>query len=269
MQVGNSGSASTTTKFSPDRNSISFIHDHGLSVIRLRDPGTTNLKVAPAPKPIPPEGEVDWVYLEELDVRSNYFWSPDSKSMAFLEMNETDVPKYPITDWIPTHATVDEQHYPQPGDPNPAVRVGVVGVHGGRISWIKLPIVSGQDYIPRFGWVDEKTVWIETVTRDHKHRDIYFADPGNGLVRQVLEIKDDKFVDENYEVDLGEGSIVLTNWSDGHNHLYLYSFNQRRPLDAPAALEKQLTQGEFEVSDISRVDFKSKFVDYASNEGSE
>ncbi len=267
VQVGNSGSASgDDPKFSPDGREISFLHNHGLEVIRLYLTGEPTIKVVPAPGSETLEGEVDWVYLEELDVRSNYFWSPNSKSIAFLEMDETQVPKYPITDWIPTHATVDDQHYPQPGDPNPGVRVGVVGVNGGHVTWIRLPIESGQDYIPRFGWVDDKTVWIETVTRDHKHRDIYFADPGKGLVRQVLEIKDDKYLDENYEVDLGEGHIVLTNWTDGHNHLYLYGYNQRRPLDAPAALEKQLTQGDFEVGDVSRVDFKEKFVDFASNE---
>ena len=49
-------------------------------------------------------GEVDWVYEEELDVRSNYFWSPDSKKIAYLQMNETQVPRYPLTDWIPNHA---------------------------------------------------------------------------------------------------------------------------------------------------------------------
>ena len=267
VQIGNTGSASgDDPKFSPDGHDISFLHDHGLEVIRLREAGEPTLKVAPAPNPETLEGEVDWVYLEELDVRSNYFWSPDSKSIAFLEMDEAPVPQYPITDWIPTHATVEKQHYPQPGDPNPGVRVGVVGVNGGRVSWIKLPMVSGQDYIPRFGWVDDKTVWIETLTRDHKQRDIYFADPGKGLVGKVLEIKDDKFLDDNYDVDLGDGHIVLTNWSDGHNQIYLYSYNQRRPLDAPAALEKQLTQGEFEVGDVSRVDFKNGFVDYASNE---
>ncbi len=143
--------------------------------------------------------------------------------------------KYPIADWIPTHATVDEQHFPQPGDPNPGVRVGVVGVNGGRVSWIKLPITSGQDYIPRFGWVDDKTVWIETVTRDHKHRDIYFADPAQGPVSsQMLEIKDDKFMDENYNVDLGDGHIVLTNWSDGQQpSLSLQSYNQRHPPRCP------------------------------------
>ncbi len=49
-------------------------------------------------------GGVDWVYEEELDMRSNYFWSPDSKNIAYLQMNETEVPLYPLTDWIPTHA---------------------------------------------------------------------------------------------------------------------------------------------------------------------
>ena len=101
--------------------------------------------------------------------RQNYFWSPDSKNLAYLQMNETEVPLYPITDWIPTHAKVDPQRFPQPGDLNPEVRVGVVSAGGGKTAWVKLPIRPGQDYIPRFGWVDRKTLWIETVTRDQRH----------------------------------------------------------------------------------------------------
>ena len=100
-------------------------------------------------------GEVDWVYEEELDMRSNYFWSPDSKNIAYLQMNETAVPQYPLTDWIPTHAQVELQRYPQPGDANPQVRVGVVSAHGGKTAWIGIPIKEG-DYIPRFGWVDQQ-----------------------------------------------------------------------------------------------------------------
>ncbi len=52
-------------------------------------------------------------------MRSNYFWSPDGKDIAFLQMDETRVPSYPIVDWSPIHAKVDMQKYPQPGDPNP------------------------------------------------------------------------------------------------------------------------------------------------------
>jgi dipeptidyl-peptidase-4 len=268
LQMGYSGEAAgDDPKFSPDGNSISFIRDHGLAVIHLHDQGTPTEMVAPAPNPNTLCGEVDWVYEEELDVRSNYFWSPDSKNLAFLQMNESQVPGYPITDWIPTHAQAYMQRYPQPGDVNPDVRVGVIAAKGGRVTWIKLPVAPGQDYIPRFGWVDDKTVWVETLTRDQKHRSIFFADLGSDEPRLVLQIIDEKFLDENYNVAVKDGSMVLTNWSDGHNHLYLYSYDRRKPEAEAAKLEKQLTGGDFEVSDVYRVDFDNKFVDYASNEG--
>lgn len=212
-------------------------------------------------------GEVDWVYEEELDVRSNYFWSPDSNNVAYLQMNETQVPLYPITDWIPVHALVDGQRYPQPGDPNPDVHLGIVNAKGGRTTWVRLPIHQGDDYIPRFGWVDNKTVWVETLARDHKHRTIYFADLGDGDARPMLEVSDDKFLDENYDVSVDGGAIVLTQWSDGHNHIYLYSYDQAKPLSADAKLARQLTKGDFEVGKVYRVDAAHKIVDYASSEG--
>jgi dipeptidyl-peptidase-4 len=268
VEIGSTGTSSgDDPKFSPNGEFISFIHAHGLSVIRLRDGGMPPVVVAAAPNASTLNGEVDWVYLEELGVRSNYFWSPDSKSLAYLQMDEADVPQYPIEDWIPTHAKVEEQRYPQPGDPNPDVRVGVVGAGGGRTVWVKLPIKPGQDYIPRFGWVDRKTLWVETVTRDHKHRGLYFADAGNGQAHPVLELTDDKFFDESYDISVGSGSIVLANWADGHNHIYLYSYDQANPTTATAKLERQLTKGEFEVGDVYRVDFAGRFIDFASNEG--
>ena len=269
IEAGFTGAASgDDPKFSPNGEFISFVRDHGLSVVRLRDPGSPTTAVAAAPNQTTLNGEVDWAYEEELDVRSNYFWSPDSKSLAFLQMNEAAVPAYPLTDWIPTHAKVDLQRYPQPGDPNPEVRVGVVSAGGGKTVWVKLPIQPGQDYIPRFGWLDRKTLWIETVTRDHKHRDLYFADAATGLAHPALQLSDDKFFDESYDVNVAEGSIVLTNWSDGHNHLYLYSYDQANATAATAKLEKQLTKGDFEVGDVFGVDHAKKLVYFASNEGS-
>jgi dipeptidyl-peptidase-4 len=273
VQIGFTGAASgDDPKFSPNGESISFIRDHGLAVVHLRAPGTPMAMVAPAPGPDTQSfllnGEVDWVYEEELDTRSNYFWSPDSKLLAYLQMNETVVPEYPITDWIPTHAKVEAQRYPQPGDPNPDVRVGVVPAKGGKTVWVKLPIRAGQDYIPRFGWADARTLWIETLTRDHKHRDLYFADALTGQAHPVLQLTDDKFFDDgNYDVSVGFGSIVLSNWSDGHNHLYLYSYDQGDPANTTAKLERQLTKGDFEVGNEFRVDHGNKLIDYVSNEG--
>jgi dipeptidyl-peptidase 4 len=267
VELGSTGQAfGDDPKFSPDGEFVSFVRGHGLSVMRLKDAGIPPMVLASSPNETIWNGEVDWVYEEELDVRSNYFWSPDSKNIAFLQMNEADVPLYPLTDWIPTHAGVVLQRYPQPGDANPNVRVGVVAARGGKISWVKLPVKPDQDYIPRFGWVDRKTIWAEVVTRDQKHRTLYFAEAG-GTTRQMLDISDEKFLDEDYDVDVDSGDVVLTNWSDGHNHIYLYKYDRANPTGAPASLDRQLTKGDFEVSSIYSVDHQRKLVTYASNEG--
>jgi len=273
IEIGFTGASSgDDPKFSPDGRTVSFVRDHGLWVISLHDPNTPTLAVAPAPSATSNKaesilnGEVDWVYEEELDARSNYFWSPDSKNIAYLQMNESDVPRYPLTDWIPTQAQVDWQRYPQPGDANPQVRVGVVGARGGRTNWIYVPIKDG-DYIPRFGWVDRKTVWVETLSRDHKHRALFFAGADDGEARKMLEIGDEKFLDENYDVAVDDGAIVLASWSDGHTHLYRYSYNQAKPLAADAKPEGQLTHGDFEVTGVYNLDAARKVVTYASNEG--
>ena len=256
-------------KFSPDGTMISFIRDHNsLAVVRLRDTGTPETVVAPSQKPEILNGAVDWVYEEELDARSNYSWAPDSKNLAFLQMNESEVPEYPLVDWIPVHPDVYQQRYPQPGDRNPDVRVGVVSVKGGRVTWMMLPYSPGDDYVPRFGWVDAKTLWVEKITRDQKHRVLYFAEASTGVMKQMLEIDDDKFLDDNYDVFVDRGNIVLTNWTSGYNQVYLYSYNQKRPMDSPARLERQLTSGNFAVGTVYNVDSEAGLVEFAANEGS-
>ena len=272
LNIGSSGAASgDDPKFSPDGKLLSFINerseDHGISVIHLREAGTPISHAAMSSSPSVFNGKVDWVYEEELDVRSNYFWSPDSNRIAYLQMDESHVPEYPITDWIPVHPSIDRQRFPQPGDPNPEVRVGVVSPNGGKTIWIKVPFKAGDDYIPRFGWVDHKTVWVETLTRDHKHKSLYFAEASNGQSRLILEQSDDKFLDEKYDVNIQDGQIILISWADGHSHLYLYSYDRNNPLGGPAKLERQLTKGDFEVDSILGVDRARKAVYFASNEG--
>jgi dipeptidyl-peptidase 4 len=270
VEMGFTGAASgDNPSFSPNGETIAFVRDHGLWIVRPRDMGTAGspVVIAAPPNPNTINGEVDWLYAEELDVRSNYFWSPDSSHIAFLQMNESNVPQYPLTDWISVHAKNDMQWYPQPGDANPDVRIGVIGATGGHTSWVKLPIHEGQDYIPRFGWVDRKTLWIEVLSRDHKRRAVYFADASGGHdPQQILEVTDDKFLDENYDVFVGGGAIVLTSWKDGYNHIYLYRYDTGNPMSGPAAAPKQLTSGSWDVSAVSAVDPLHQKVFYASNE---
>ena len=269
LAVGFSGAGSgDDPKFSPDGHQLSFIKDHGLQVIHLKEPGTPMVGVASAGANVL-SGEVDWVYEDELSVRSNYFWSPDSSRIAYLQMDENHVLEYPITDWIPVHPPLDMQRYPLPGDPNPDVKVGIVSANGGKTVWVKLPgsFQPGQDYIPRFGWVDKKTVWVVTLSRDHKHQNLYFADAQNGAAKLVLAQTDDKFFDEKYNLDIADGKIVLSSWADGHMHIYLYGYDAANPLGGEARLERQLTKGDWDVDSVVRVDAGKKLVYYESNEG--
>ena len=269
VEIASTGAGSgDDPKFSPDGKSLTYLHDHNLYLRHIQSPQVPATQLTTSHEDAVLNGEVDWVYEEELDVRSNYFWSPDSKSIAYLQMNDAAIPKYPITDWIPVHATVNEQAYPQPGDPNPSVRVGVVRSSGGKTTWLKIPIVPGDDYIPRFGWIDAHTVWVETLTRDHKHRSLYFAETGaNGQVKQVLSEKDDKFFAESYDLTFVDNDLLWLSWRDGHTHIYEYSFNANAPLEAEVKLEKQLTQGDYEVAAIKAVDEQFHVIYYLGNEG--
>ena len=244
-------------KFSPNGQFVSYVRDHNLYVHRFKDQAS-EIQLTTTHEDTMLNGEVDWVYLEELNVRSNYFWSPDSARIAFLQMNEANVPEYPITDWIPLHATVDKQRYPQPGDPNPG---GACGRDQGAGQQDRLDQAyrspMATTIFRAFGWIDPETLWIETLARDHKHRSIYFADAQHGDAKLAYTESDDKFFDDKYDVQFVSGEFYLTSWRDGHTHIYRYGFDQNHPMGgegtSPVAhLLNQVTSGDYEVEASSR-----------------
>ena len=138
-QVGDTGQGSgDDVQWAPDGKSIAYIHEHNLYVLHPGS-GSEPIALTHTTDPNLHNGEVDWVYLEELKVRTNYSWSPDGAHLAYVQMDETHVPTFPITDWIPNHATVDEQKYPQAGDPNPGVRLGIVSSQGVKRAGSRFP----------------------------------------------------------------------------------------------------------------------------------
>lgn len=265
-KIANSGSGSgDDPKFSPDGKSVSFVRDHNLHVLTLNDRHDTAL--TNTEKSTLLNGEVDWVYLEELNARSNYFWSSDSRHIVYLQMDENTVPQYPITNWAPIHSTVYKQRYPQPGDPNPGVRVGVVAASGGATTWLNIPISEHNDYIPRFGWLNDRYVWVEVLRRDQKQMDLYFADTNTGQVHKVFTDSDNKFLDASYDLTfLQQGHFLWSSWRSGHTHIYLYSYDEQDPLSRKAKLERQLTHGDWDVLEIVGVDEAQGIVYYTSNE---
>jgi len=253
-------------KFSPDAKMVSYIRSHNLYVHPVAGGAETALTADTVATTL--NGEVDWVYLEELDVRSNYFWAPDASAVAYLQADEARVPAYPITDFIPLHPTIDQQRYPLPGDPNPAVRVGVVAAAGGATKWITVPFSAGNDMIPRFGWVDAKTVWIEVLRRDQKSLSLYFADAKTGAVREVYTDVDAKYLNEAYDVTfLPGGRFVTGSWRDGWTHLYLYRYDAAHPLAGAAKLVRGLTPGDGDVSQVLQFDAAADVLWYLSNQG--
>jgi dipeptidyl-peptidase-4 len=275
VQLTSSTDESADPKFSPAGDRISYIRKHNLHVRtttgnderQLTRDGNDNLL----------NGEVDWVYEEELYSRSNYFWSPNGKQFVFLQMDEKDVPTYPITDWMPTHATVDQEKYPQPGDPNPGVRLAVVGSNGGKIKWITassngaLPLANDPNVlIPRFGWVRDGLIWAMALNRVQDRLDLYFVDVNNGKSQLMMTESTDAWIDMHPEVDFklldsGDG-YLWTSWRDGHNHIYLYRFDKQNPLSGAARMEAQLTHGDWEVESVDAVD-QQGIVYFSANEG--
>lgn len=253
-------------KFSPDGGHVAYIRKHNLYVQPATGKEEKQLTKDTDENIL--NGEVDWLYAEELEVRSNYFWSPDSSQIVFLQMDETKVPSYPISDWIPVNATVDLEKYPKPGDPNPAVRLGVVAAKGGGIKWLKL--TDDRDiYIPRFGWVRDGVVWAQVLNRTQDKLDLYFVDAKSGRATKVLsESIPDAWVPvtNDFKVLKSGDRFLWSSWRDGHTHLYVYSFSKPDPLSGQAKLDRQLTKGDFEVLGVEGVDEDAGVVYFSANQ---
>ena len=275
VQVSASSDPNGDPKFSPDGTHLAYVRKHNLYVRAF--PGDTEKQLTREKDDKDKDdkrkdgnllnGEVDWVYAEELGVRSNYFWSPDGKSIAFLHMDETRVPTYPITDWMPTHPTVDMQKYPQAGDRNPVVRLGVVSASGGDTKWISL--TDDHDiYVPRFGWVNEGVLWAEVLNRAQDKLDLYFIEAHSGRSHKVLtEFTPSAWVNVNDDMTILKSGdhFLWSSWRDGTTQLYLYSFDKANPLAADAKLERQLTKGNFEMLGVAGVDEAAGVVYFNCN----
>src|ERR1022692_3523911 len=281
VQLTSSPDPSQDPKFSPDGKRLAYVRKHNLYVHPVSgEEGERLLTREEKEKEKDKDrdkakerednilnGEVDWVYAEELAVRSNFFWSPEGKEIIFLQMDETRVPTYPITDWLPTHPRVEREKYPKAGDPNPIVRLGVVGNNGGKARWMKL---SDDDdtYVPRFGWIREGWAWAEVLNRKQDAMDLYFINAKSGVSRKVLtESAPDAWVNVNddFRILKSGDRFLWTSWRDGHTHVYSYSFTGGDPLSTDAKLERQLETGDYEVLAINAVDQDSGTVFFTAS----
>lgn len=208
-------------------------------------------------------GEVDWVYNEELELERAYWWAPDSARIAFLQFDESPVTSYPLVYPAPTMPRVIRQRYPQAGEANPTVRLGLVSL-GADEDAEPLWIGAGHPedgYVARVGWTPSGE-HVYTITFDRLQRTLRlnFIAPGpNARPRVVLEEQDDQWLNLLDEPHfLGEGSTFLwRSERDGHAHLYVF--------DVLGHQQRQLTQGDWEVSEVVGVDEEGGQVFFVGN----
>jgi dipeptidyl-peptidase-4 len=242
-------------KISPDGKYVSFVRDHDVFVVSVAD-GKDRAVTEGGTEQVR-KGELDWVYPEELDCDTAYWWSPDSSKIAFMEMDERKVPKYPLLDFNSPDGDREEERYPVPGGDNPLVRVFVVSVNGGKAKLMDTGAETNQ-YIPRVNWLpDSKHLAIQRLNRPQTQLDLLIADESNGKSRVLLTEKDAYWINISDDLHfLKDGKRFL--WSSersGYRHLYLYGMDGKQIA--------QLTDGKWETDGIRSVD-EAKGVVYFS-----
>jgi dipeptidyl-peptidase-4 len=238
-------------KFSPDGKQIAFLYEHDLWVVPVA--GGEERQITFGGTELILHGELDWVYPEELGVRSGYHWSPDSEHIAFLELDETLVPTYPLVDEVSRQATVELQRYPKPGDPNPRVRVGFVSAATGRIAWID----RAAEYVPRIQWVDEKTAAVQLLNRGQDELQLVLVDPATGRSRSAAVEQDPHWLNVNDDLTFlsGDDRFLWTSERTGFRHLYLFEKGASRAI----------TSGDWEIAEIEGIDSRRELVYFTAN----
>jgi len=247
-------------KISPDGRFVSFVRDHNLWLVNIAD-GKEQAITRDGLEEIR-KGELDWVYPEELDIKTAYWWAPDSSAIAYLEMDERKVAQYPLVDFASFDGQADMERYPPAGGANPVVHVFVVPLNGGQAKQMDTGSETDQ-YIPRVNWLpDSKHVAIQRLNRTQTSLDLMIADALTGASRVALTEKDQYWINVSDDLRfLQDGQRFL--WSSersGYRHIYLYNLEGKQLA--------QLTKGDWEVSAIDAVDEKAGLIYFTATEKS-
>lgn len=253
--------AERNPKLSPDGRWISFCRGHELYVLEIASQKVTPLTSDSSPTLW--NAEADWVYPEELNLETAYWWSPDSTRLAYLQFDLSREPLYPQTDLLPLRPLFEPERYPKAGDPNADVRLGVISVdRPGRTHWLDLG-QTRDTLLARVAWLPtSRSLAVQRLNRIQNHLDLLLADAQTGASKVVLEEADPHWVNVTNDLRfLKSGQEFL--WSSersGFRHLYRYSIDGR-----PLA---QLTRGDWEVTEVAGVDEATGQVFYLSTQES-
>ncbi|HVM89234.1 MAG TPA: DPP IV N-terminal domain-containing protein [Puia sp.] len=265
-QLGKSLPASSLmfAKFSPDENKVAYVSGHNLFVEDLLTHNIKQLTFDGTRQLI--NGTFDWAYEEEFDCRDGFRWSPDSKKIAYWQIDANNTRDYlmpNLTDSV--YSRVVPVEYPVAGEKPSPYKIGIVDISSSQTKWMNIPgdAVWGT-YVPRMEWAaNNDELIIQHLNRKQNQSDLMLCNVADGSSKIIYTEKDSAWIDiegryyGNYRMGgwdwLNNGSAFLwMSEKDGWLHLYLISHDGKK--------ETLITPGNYDVMDIKRIDEKGGYV---------
>jgi len=255
-------------KFSPDGQRVAYVRDNNVFVENLSGDSKITQITTDGTRYIV-NGTFDWVYEEELFCRDGFRWSPDSKQIAYWQLNSEGVKEMQlINNTSALYPVVTSFPYPKAGETNSAARVGVVSANGGSTRWFEIAGDPRNNYLPRMEWAaNSDEVVIQQLNRLQNTNIVMLGDVRTGKVRPVLTEKDDTWVDIAWgDIDWDKNGLARGDaewidggkrflWAserDGWRHIYSVS---RDGKDV-----KPITPGNYDVISVELVDQKAGWM---------
>ena len=256
--------------FSPDGHNIAFVRNNNIFIVKLL---FNNAEVQVTKDGEPGKvrnGIPDWAYEEEFGLTRAYEFSADSRMLAWIRFDESNVGSYQLPFFsadVERDAYSQElvsyrpQQYPTAGSANSKVSVHSFDIKSSVIRDMDLKLDS-TSYIPRIKFVenDDNDIFIFTLNRSQNKLEIYAANPRSTLCTLTLREQDERYIDEfaYMQTQFYGDQFIMQSERDGHRHLYLYNLKGQ--------LKRQITKGDFDVLALHGFDPKSGTTYYESNE---
>lgn len=261
-QLGGVAKPSTLmfAKFSPDGNKVAYVRENNLYSEEVATGRITQLTFDGSSTVI--NGTFDWVYEEEFDCRDGFAWSPDSKSIAYWQLDAEGIGIfYMINNTDSVYSKIIPVQYPKAGEKNSACRIGVVSAEGGSTTWMKIDGNSRTDYyIPRMEWAGTSDALVlRHMNRLQNTMQLMLGNAKTGAVQTIFTDTDDAWVeiDEEFKVLEGGKGFLLISERDGWRHVYRISRDGKK-LDL-------LTPGNFDVVNVLNAYEKDNWLYYIAS----
>ena len=233
---------------SPDDSKVAYVHENNLYYLDL-DTGITHTVTSDGQKNRIINGSSDWVYEEELYITRCFFWSPDSRRLAFLRFDESDVREFTMTNYnnalYPEYVTFK---YPKVGEKNSSVNAAIYTLETKDTFWIELD-KDPDHYIPRIKWTrDPNKLIVYKLNRHQNHLQLFAVNAEKRNKELILDEKNTYYISITDNIRFLEDGkhFIWTSEKSGYNHIYLYDLNGNEI--------SALTEGDFDISKFYGVD---------------